>query len=208
MRPDLESLYRKSIAPIAFIDESFETRGDSTFYILAIALIKPKRLETVRARFSSLNAGHPLHASDLNFDRNTKLLMESIRQVASDHDNADVIVATPLTKQDLSGEEARQRCLRDALPRLQAEFGTKLFIVDSRGLKDADESDRRTMRDLRRARHLDRETEFRHVWPTEEILLSLPDLIAWAYRQKLTKGETTWFDMFDDEVKITYLPTS
>lgn len=208
MRPDIEVLYRGSVAPIAFIDESFETRGDSTFYILGIALIRPDRLHSVRQRFTRLNNGHPIHASELNFDRNTKLLMESILQVASEHDNADVIVATPLATQDSSGEAARQRCLREAVVTLQTEFGTKVFILDSRSLKDADESDRRTVRDLRRAALIDRETVIRHLWPAEEILLSLPDLIAWAYRQKLTKGEAAWFDLFEDDVKITYLPTS
>lgn len=203
MRPDLESLYRQTKNSVAFIDESYETRGDSTFYILAIALVEPRRLQDVRERLRLLNGGHALHASELYSAKQFDLLRTGIGLVAQDHDNADLVVTSPLLPDDSSGEIARQNCLRLALVAIQAEFDTDLFVLDSRNLRDADESDRRTMRDLRKSGELRRATNLRHLWPSEEILLSLPDLIAWSYRQVITKDDTQWFDPLAESVAVT-----
>lgn len=205
MRPELELLYRASKNPIAFIDESYETHGESTFYILGIALVNSSRLLQVRKNLTAINSGHAIHASDLYSSKKFDLLNEAIKLVAEDHDNADILLSSPLLAGDTSGEKTRQHCLEQAFLRIQREFGTTIFILDSRRLKDADESDRRTVRDLRKAARLERSTQIRHLWPGEEILLSLPDLLAWTYRQTITKNDNQWFEPLAPNVRITQL---
>lgn len=203
MRPDLEMLYRLAKAPVAFIDESYETRGDSTFYILGAVLVHPERLNLVRQNLARLNSGHPIHASDLYSSKNLELLNQAIELVADDHDNADLVISSPLIKGDSNGEASRQACLRTALIEIQKEFATELFVLDSRRLKDADDADRRTVSDLRKLSKVSRTTAIRHVWPTEEILLSLPDVVAWSYRQILTKNDTRWFQPLEPSVRVS-----
>jgi hypothetical protein len=115
----------------------------------------------------------------------------------------DIIYARPLQIGDITGEKTRQLCLQTALSNLHREFETELFVLDSRRLKDADESDRRTAGDLRKAGTLSRDTRLLHVWPAEELLLSLADILAWSYRQKFTKRDSRWFAPLEAEVKVT-----
>jgi len=208
MRPDLEMLYRLAKAPVAFIDESYETHGASTFYILGIVLVLPGRLNLVRRNLSQLNGGHPIHASDLYSSKNLELLNQAIGLVADDHDNADLVISSPLIKGDSNGEQSRQACLKRALIDVQREFQTELFVLDSRRLRDADDADRRTLSDLRKSSQVSRATAIRHVWPTEEILLSLPDVVAWSYRQILTKKDVRWFQPLESSVRISDILTS
>jgi hypothetical protein len=203
LRPDIQSLYRSTKHPIAFIDESFETRGPDSFYILAIVLVEPARLDSVRQRVAKLNSGHAIHASDLGFKKAYGLLDDSVALLANDHDSADIIYARPFQNGDITGEKTRQLCLQTALSTLHREFETELFVLDSRRLKDADESDRRTAGDLRKVRKLSRNARLLHVWPAEELLLSLADILAWTYRQKLTNRDSRWFSALEAEVKVT-----
>jgi hypothetical protein len=203
LRPDIQSLYRSTKHCIAFIDESFETNGPDSFYILAVVLVEPARLDSVRQRVANLNSGHAIHASDLGFNKAYSLLDESVALLANDHDSADIIYARPLQIGDTTGEKTRQTCLQTALSTLHEEFHTELFVLDSRRLKDANDSDRRTAGDLRRAGKLSRDVRLLHVWPTEELLLSLADILAWAYRQKLTNRDSRWFSPLEAEVKVT-----
>jgi hypothetical protein len=174
-------------------------------YILGVVMIDSDRLESVRSRISNLNAGHPIHASDLYSIRNFELLESAISLVANDHDNADILYASPLADDDKSGEKTRQRCLASALVAIQGEFGSSIFVLDSRRLKDADTNDRRTANDLRKAGLISRNTRLIHLWPTEEILLSCPDVLAWSYRQTITKNEPRWFSLLASEVRVTLL---
>jgi hypothetical protein len=196
-------LYRLSPNPIAFIDESYETRGDGTFYLLGLVLIAPARLGQVRNRIAELNAGHPIHASALNSVKSHELLDAAVALLAFDHDSADIIFSSPLQVADISGEKTRQKCLAAALVSIQKEFSTTVFVLDSRSLKDADDSDRRTASDLRRAGALDRNTRLVHAWPREELLLSLPDVLAWSFRQTVTNYESRWFEPLRPEVRVT-----
>lgn len=206
MRPDLEMLYRLSVGPIAFIDESYETRGESTFYILAVVMIDAVRLSAVRNRISELNGGHPIHSSALNSAKSHLLLEGAVGLLAREHDCADIVFASPLLGEDPSAEKTRQVCLASALVSIQEEFSTTVFVLDSRRLKDADDSDRRTASDLRRSRALARNTRLIHVWPNEELLLSLPDVLAWSFRQTLTNREPRWFEPLKREVRVNHLP--
>lgn len=202
MRPAVEVMFRSS-KPFAFVDESFETQGTDTFYILAVVMITASRLQTVRSRLEKLNGGHAIHASHLNAKRDFELIELAVELLAHDHDSAEVIFASPLLSDDRNGEATRQKCLAQALVTIHREYEVSVAVLDSRKLKDADDSDRRTISDLRKTGHLPRDFKLLHAWPAEELLLGLPDILAWTYRQTVTKNEPRWFETLASEVRVT-----
>jgi len=116
----------------------------------------------------------------------------------------DVVVCAPIGS---SRDAARAKCLSYAAATVHSDFGTSLFVVDALSTPTENKLDQRTFSDLRGASdgRLHRDTIAVHCKPSQELLLGLPDIIAWAYRQERVRQDRTWFEPLREYTNVTVL---
>lgn len=205
MDASLQRLYAENENPVAFFDESYELRQGETFYILASALVCPEDLSNTRSALLAAYDNEPIHAAPM-FQR---MEYESLRQVidisARQHDGMDVIVQSPVLPTDIRGHMARRRCLEYIVPLLHHEQSVSLFVMDSLESRQANRRDEFTFGDLRRSGVVGRSVTDHHAFPSKEPLLGLPDLLAWSFRQRLTRRDDSWFEPLRPDTEIHLL---
>ena len=131
-------------------------------------------------------------------------LKQAIELVSRQHDGMDIVVCAPI---GTDRDSARARCLSNAAAKVHADFGTSLFVLDSQSTPTENKLDQRTFRDLRAASdgRLHRDTVAIHCRPSDELLLGMPDVVAWAYRQQHVRNDRTWFEPLREFTVVTVL---
>lgn len=198
--------YARNVNPVAFIDESYETDASETFYVVAVAIVKPDELGASRRALSDFYGGSALHAAPMWRNAEYESLRQATELVAGQNDGMDVVICAPIVAGE-SRDEARAMCLSHAAAKVHTDFGTSLFVIDSLSTPTERELDQRTFSDLRKAGdgRLPRDSVAVHVRPSEEILLGLPDILAWSYRQEHTRGDGAWFEPMREFTEVTVL---
>lgn len=202
MDAHLRRLYAENRAPVAFLDESYELREGKTFYIVASALVYPDDLSSSRVALLEFYGGDTMHAAPMYRRNEFASLHGALALAARQHDGMDVVVQTAIDAGDEHGHDARRRCLSFLAPLLHREEGTTLFVLDSLETPAANRRDRFTFGDLRRAGALHRDVTEHHARPSAEPLLGLPDLLAWSYRQRVTRHDGSWFAPLAHDTRI------
>ncbi|WP_168582814.1 hypothetical protein [Gephyromycinifex aptenodytis] len=64
-----------------------------------------------------------------------------------------------------------------------------MMVLEKQGRREDTARDQHTVKDARRAGLIDRHYQVKHVSPTVEHLLWLPDLVSHTYRRYITHGE-------------------
>lgn len=205
MDSPLHRLYRDNTEPVAFLDESYELREGRTFYILASALVYPEDLATSRSALLDYYNGEAMHAAPMFARNEISSLRGALSLAAIQHDGMDAVVSAPIAEDDEHGHEARRRCLAFLAPMLHDEEGTMLFVLDSLEDSAATRRDRFTFSDLRRDGRLHRLATEYHARPSAEPLLGLPDLLAWSYRQRITRRDGSWFAPLAEHTRVHHL---
>lgn len=197
---------RANRRPVAFIDESYELGGRSPFYIVAVAVVEETELHATRHALGSFYDGSALHAAPMFANREVGTLRQATQLVGRQNDGLDVIVCSAI-EAGQTRDGVRRRCLAAAVQKVQSDFGSRLFVIDSLGTPTENRLDQHTLGDLRRALRggVDRDTVAVHCRPSEEILLGLPDVLAWSYRQTLTRGDGSWFEPMRAVTAVTRL---
>ncbi|WP_142206624.1 hypothetical protein [Subtercola boreus] len=136
----------------------------------------------------------------------TAELQSAIALVSHEQDGQDIVVCAPVDDRDRRADGARAAALGYVACKLQNDFGTVKFVIERRQLADEDERDRRTINDLRRAGRLVRETQVIHSRPSNELLLGMPDVLAWSFRQEYQRKNPFWFAPFKAGTHVTQLP--
>lgn len=193
MQNTLFRLYSQATSPIAFLDESYELREGRPFYILACALVDPGYLNSTRKALTDYYDGEPMHASTMFNRLEFQSLRRGIELIATQHDGLDLVIQAPLGPNDPIGSIARKRCIEILAPMIHQEESTTLFVFDAVKPASQMKSDKFTFRDLRELGVLNRNVTEVHARPSDEPLLGLPDLLAWSYRQSVTKRDNSWF---------------
>lgn len=194
MDRQLQRLYAENQFPVAFVDESYELHRGKTFYILATALVYPKYLSDTRESLLEAYGAEALHAAPMFKRMEFGSLRSAIDLAAGKHDGMDVVVHAPVDKEDHRGQEARRRCLEFIVPLLHDSEDVSLFVLDALDNPVANRRDSLVFTDLRRAGVVPRTVRAHHAFPAEEPLLGLPDVLAWSFRQWLSRGDASWFD--------------
>lgn len=201
---ELAKLYVRNTNPVAFFDESFETEADDTFYVIAVAIVDHNQLAHTRRALDTFYGGAALHAAPMYARNELETLRQATELVSRHHDGMDIVVCAPI---GASRDAARAACLSFAAAKVHTEFGTSLFVLDSLGTPTENKLDQRTFHDLRAApgKALHRDTVAVHCRPSEELLLGLPDVVAWAYRQERVRNDRTWFEPLREFTEVTVL---
>ncbi|RFA15338.1 hypothetical protein B7R21_04805 [Subtercola boreus] len=191
---------------MAFVDESYETRGLDTFYVIGVAVVNHEETAPTRVKLGSFYGGQALHAAPMFANREIASLRQATELVAQQNDGLDVVVCAPIEPAG-GRDSARQRCLVAAVTKVQRDFGSLLFVIDSLGTPTENQVDQHSFRDLRRRplAGIDRDTVAVHCRPSEEILLGLPDVLAWAYRQLHVGRDAGWFEPLRQYCDVTML---
>ncbi|MGM1029422.1 MAG: hypothetical protein ACQEWM_06045 [Actinomycetota bacterium] len=162
----------------------------------------PDEMHDTREALLDFYDGEALHAAPMYHRREFESLRRAIRLSAGQHDGMDVVVVAPVAADDEFGAAARAKCLRFLAPHLQRTQGVELFVLDQLDTPTAAKRDQHTFSDLRSEGQLVRDTALIHVQPSEEALLGLPDVLAWSYRQKQTRGDSEWFDPLSADTEV------
>jgi hypothetical protein len=174
--------------------------------VIAVALVKNDELHASRSALSEFYGGRALHAAPMYANSEKETLRQATRLVAEQNDGLDVVVCAPIGDRN-DRDAARRKCLSFAVTKVQNDFGTRLFVLDSLSTPTENTLDQRTFNDLRRdrLRSFDRDSVAVHCRPSEEILLGLPDVLAWSYRQEHVRGDRAWFEPMRDFTEVTVL---
>lgn len=191
---------------MAFFDESFETQSTDTFYVVAVAVVNNFDLNESRLALKEFYGGDALHAAPMFAKGEISTLRQATRLVGKQNDGMDIVICAPI-EDGGSRDAARAKCLSYAASKVHGDFGTNLFVLDSLSTPTENNLDQRTFRDLRRARSgaLHRDTVALHCRPSDELLLGLPDILAWSYRQEHVRNDPTWFEPLRDCTEVTVL---
>lgn len=200
--PKLHRLYSENRNPVVFLDESYELRHEASFYVLASAVVYPEELAATRKALLDFYDGQPLHAAPMFANRENATLMDAMNLAAKQHDGLDLIIQAPIASEDPNGRLARNRCLEFVVPLLHRETGASLFILDNLESLTANRQDQFLFSDLRKRREISREAREHHARPSQEPLLAIPDLLAWAYRQQITVKNPKWFEPLKSQARI------
>ncbi|MEC5186069.1 hypothetical protein RCH12_003550 [Cryobacterium sp. MP_3.1] len=198
--------YKVNTRPVAYLDESFETEATDTFYVVAVAVVADDALTESREALREFYGGGALHAAPMFARREVETLRQATALVARQNDGLDIVVCAPIAAGD-NRDDARARCLSFAAAKVHEDFGTQLFVLDSLSTPTENELDQRTFRDLRRrsVNGLHRDTVAHHCRPSAELLLGLPDVLAWSYRQEHVRKDRSWFEPMREFTDITIL---
>ena len=191
---------------MAFLDESFETDDKDSFYVIAVAVVKSHHIVSSRLALREFYGGSALHAAPMFDKREISTLRQATHLVGKQNDGMDIVICAPI-QSGTSRDEARAKCLSYAVTKVHQDFGTKLFVLDKLGTPTEDKLDLYTFGDLKRGhlKALSRDAVAVHCRPSEELLLGLPDIAAWAYRQKHTGRDRTWFEPLREFTEVTVL---
>jgi hypothetical protein len=202
----LAQRYLLNKLPVAFFDESFEIVATDTFYVIAVAVVYNDDLDVSRSALADFYGGQALHAAPMYARGEKETLRQATELVAKQNDGMDIVICTQIDAKH-SRDEARARCLSYAASKAHKEFGTELFVLDALSTPTENELDQRTFKDLRKSavNGLHRDTVAIHCRPSRELLLGLPDVLAWAYRQEHARHDTSWFEALRPHTDIKVL---
>lgn len=200
---ELDKIYADS-KEILFVDESydFDANGDF-YYVLGAVTIKQESLMDLRKKVAD-HFGDWYHANgkdrnnifvgrDKKKSENEKML--KIIREAAERGQAQVFVAidSKITQghnrpdRDRCARSARDRCIKKLLPTVSDTLMTSLYVLfeEVKGHKSQKSRcrcdnclDRSLIKRLNRSRDYPRKIRHKHISPTDEHLLWIPDAIA------------------------------
>lgn len=204
--PDLRSLYASSDRPVVFIDESYQLDGSDRYYIVAAAMVDTDLLVSTRRALRAFYGSDVMHASAMYQRAEFASIAAATRLVSQQMDASDVVIYTPVDESDLYAASARERCLQHIVTTLHRDFEASTFVIDARPLPAENEADRRVIRDLRRSGLVGRDVTAVHARPSQEPLITLADIMAWAFRQEHARHDRSWFEPLREHTQVTRLP--
>lgn len=197
----LARLYQANKRSTAYLDESFHLDGltGKTFFILACVTIKPGQRTPTRNALHQAFSGETIHAAPMWKNNQQDSLDQAARIAASENDGLDVVVVAPLANDDPQADRARLQCIRFLAPQLHQQDDVDLFVFDKPASPGIATRDTHAFRDLIKEGSLSRSVSIHHAYPNQEPLLGLPDILAWSYRQTLTRNNRRWFAHFEQK---------
>lgn len=201
-------LYRANKRATAYLDESFNLDEDTgqRFYILGCATVKCGWRTETREEIQKKFPDESIHAAPMWRDKRYSDLKKAANLVADEQDGLDIVICSPLAANDARGNQARLDCMRFLLPLVHKNNQVDLFVFDKPNLVDIISRDKRLFRDLIKEGLLSQSAAIHHAYPAHEPLLGLPDILAWSYRQTVTRQRDDWFNYFENQVSIYELP--
>ena len=174
--------------------------------MIAVAIVADEELNATREALKSFYGGDALHAAPMYSRNELETLRQATQLVAGQNDGMDVVICAPI-EPGSTRDSARAKCLSFAAAKVHSDFGTSLFVLDSLGTPTENKLDLRTFSDLRRPSdgRLHRDTFAIHCRPSEELLLGLPDVLAWSYRQEHVRHDPSWFEPLREFTQVTVL---
>lgn len=201
----LQDFYDHASGVVAFIDESFRLDGQNRYYILGIVMVSVDQLDATRSNLLEFYGGESFHAAPMHARGELATLRQATTLVSQQNDGLDVIVATTIADDDVSGVAARRQCVEYGLSVAIADFDCHRVVFDAHKNPTHNQRDRETLNELRRNYLVNGAMVAIHTYPRVEPLLGLPDVLAWTYRQEYTGRDSAWFDALRNQAQVHLL---
>jgi hypothetical protein len=173
---------------------------------VALATVAHDELQSSRAALSSFYGGEALHAAPMYQRAEYESLRLATGLASDNNDGMDIVICAPIAHEE-TRDQVRRRCLSAAVAKAHTDFGATAFVIDRLSTPPECAEDMRTIADMRKSGdgRLPRDAQAIHARPSEELLLGLPDILAWSYRQLHARQNGEWFEPFRDYCEVTVL---
>lgn len=205
--PTLDKAYGnlKSDHRILFIDETYNAPDEGmehTFYTICGVLITCENLPPTREELCEIVEKNYWHTTDELRTSTGKATVVDLLEFCHEVDDLYFLAHKSPITEDMSTEDARQECLRGLFSHIgntpELQSNTPLIVMEKRQDHAHDDADRALIKKLRQEKIIDRHTQVVITSPQDECLLWLPDLVAMAFRRKITHKDDTaqYFDKY------------
>ncbi|MFC8526560.1 hypothetical protein [Nocardia sp. NPDC057227] len=209
----LQEAYRRAKGPVAYLDESYQTADPvvaptSTFYIFTAVIVQRKEMAELRDGLSKIADDTFWHTTEaLQHSRGRERAGDMLEFLAEGPETCIIAYQVPVEAADNDGEAARRACYRSLAIALaggceSAWDPVELLVLEERNQHNFRKRDELNHRELVSAGLVPRQTRLLQTSPSVERLLWLPDLVASAYRRRITHRDGTHrlFDLIADRV--------
>jgi hypothetical protein len=192
-----------------FVDESLQLPGGfqrKPFYLMAYVGVTSEALLGVKANLDAISGGYPTHATELlRSSDGRQLLLEVGAKLAPL--TTCVVFQTPLDMRDKAGEQGRRSLIMGSLGFIFERFSDlEQVVFESRAPGYQKQTDLRTLQAFRSKEIWNqRPVDIRPVPKNREPLLELADLLASAYRQKITRSENRYWETWSASTTHVYI---
>lgn len=188
--------------PVAYVDETYSVDPVHalTFYVMTAVVVRHVDADSLRAGLVNRAGASYWHSTEALRSGDGQERMLSLLEYLGEEDGREVCIVSHrvgVAQADSNGEEARAACLTAILIVLaDGSYGgdaVRLIVLERRRDNKEAAIDASTKAAAVKAGLVPAATRFLQVSPAVEQLLWLPDLVCSAYRQKLVRGDDSFY---------------
>lgn len=196
-REELTDLYERGKSPVAFIDETLGTSNDEheqPFYLITAVVVEREDLESLRGTLEAFATEPNYFHATKQYSIDSQRIKDFLQHINKSPVESLVTVQTTVQNGDL--EQARNDCLvRLAFELDRGSDPVQHLIVESLNQSShpgRNHKDQLVLQESANRGVIGSEMSISHTSPYKEKLLWLPDVVSWAVRQELVRGNTEW----------------
>lgn len=201
--------------PVAYLDETYRARTDrpdeAPFYLFTAVIVAAQDRAGLTADLLSIVGSNYWHTTDnLKREADHPKVLELCKYLGEGVEPC--LIACKVEDSTGSGdaEEMRRTCMLALFGALctggDAWPTVDLLIMERRADRQQVSADQHTVKMARSQQVIGRATRVEQVSPSLEPLLWLPDLVSSAARQRIVKGNSTFYDEFASLVHYVPVP--
>lgn len=205
----LQQAYRVNAGrPVAFLDETYYAEREyERFYVVSAVISPADQMDGLRKVVDDEVPSGRWHTRDeLQTLQGRERVRDLLNQLDAEHEACIITHKVPLHDEDSDGEAGREAVLKATFHALWTrEDPVGLAVLEARREQAQRRRDQVTRALAEQEGLVGAAFRMTQASPAEEHLLWLPDLICGAYRQAITRGDSSYLDMVSDLVTIIYL---
>ena len=189
-----------------FIDESFHApanKGSTPFYIFALVGLERNFLRQARSQIKELVVRNKWHSAGMLGKPSGRKIFERTTSHFSPMARLVIFTVEPIPSNNSNAEGTRSKMMGKIVSFVLESDPNSFLIFEKRGSGGHQALDKKTLRTNLNDFELSR---IRFEKPDREPLLWLPDMLASAYRQFMTKKATELLDAFSGPIEVIQLP--
>jgi hypothetical protein len=189
-----------------FIDESIHApanKGSTLFYIFALVGLDRNYLRQARLQINELVVRNKWHSAGMLGKPSGRKIFERTTNHFNSKSQLVIFLVEPNPSTDLNAEITRSEMMLKIVSFVLELDPNSFLIFEKRGSGGHQALDKRTVRTNLNAFELSR---VRFEKPDREPLLWLPDMLASAYRQFITKKRTELLNAYSGPIEVIQLP--
>ena len=200
---ELDHFYQRGKSPVAFIDETLGTSNDEheqPFYLMTAVVVEREDLQNLRGTLEKYATEPGYFHATKQYGVDSQKIKDFLQHI--NNSPVESVVTVQTTVQNDNYEQARDDCLvRLAFELDRGADPVQHLIVESLNQSShpgRNHKDQLVLQESANRGVIGSEMSISHTSPYKEKLLWLPDVVSWAVRQELVRGNTEWVQNVDN----------